>query len=156
MKTEQEMEEALKAGYTLYRSENGHCLQMVGEYLVLFGGACAIFQHTSTRTIEYKEWQIQRPDLTKPQIVNLDHKGWAWDNYPEEAEERCLLSIMEDGLFRCWADGKTSENFGFNSNSSFLWKNFSWEKPKPKKREITLTLTEDQIEAVEEMLRGRK
>jgi hypothetical protein len=155
MKTIKEMQEALDAGYILHDTKYPNCTIIQIDGFNILSDYDKI-DMCNIGILNPENWEIQRPDLTKPQIVHLDHKGWSWDDDPEKAEERYLLSIRKDGYFNCWHDGKTSENFGFNTKHSLIWSNFSWEKPATKKKQITLTLTDEQIEEVEEFLRGRK
>ena len=154
MKTKQEMKEKLDAGYTLCDPDYpiATIRQIDGTNIIFDGEKVAICYINSQ---DHKDWEIQRPDLTKPQIVRLDHKGWAWDRYPEESDEVYLFSIEKDGLFHCWHNGKTAKEHDFDTDCLEIWENFSWEKPSEKKK-VTFTLTEEQIEAVEEFLRGRK
>jgi hypothetical protein len=153
MKSKEEMFEALDAGHTLchIRLNKAQLQKINGQYLFtsregdIIERALGVFDFP-------EDYEILRPDLTKPQIVHLDHKGWAWDDDPAKAVERYLCSVQSDWWFRCWDHGKTAKDLRFNMIITTTWKNFSWEDPRPKKREITLTLTEDEIEKINKML----
>jgi hypothetical protein len=156
MTTKEEMIEALDAGYILchIRLNRAQVQKLNGQYL--FTNREGDIIERALRVFDFPEdYEILRPDLTKPQIVHLDHKGWAWDNDPEDAKEKYLYSVQSDGRFRVWVQGKTGKEWGFDSYLGTIpYENFSWEDPrqKPIKIEITLTLTEGVIEKINKML----
>jgi hypothetical protein len=151
MKNKEEMQEALDAGYTLCirKDSNAIITQINGVNIASYGKK---IEKVDLDWFNPEEIEIQRPDLTKPQTVLLDHKGWAWEDDPEKAEERCLLHINKDYYITYWSGSKRTDNLDVEILIGTKWKNFSWENPSKNKTDITFSLTEQQIADVKALL----